>query len=96
MYNRYVPGKNGVYERHTIAEPCTEACDNQTPPCKPEPSVQREEIAQQQSCPNRKEISGMDLGDLLLLCIVILLVIDSEEDDVIPLLIMAAAFLFLQ
>ena len=96
MYNRYVPGKNGIYERHTVQEPKQETSCSEELQFKSDACSNKEEIAQQQSCPVRKTISGFDLGDLLLLCIVILLVIDSDEEDIFPLLIMAAAFLFQQ
>lgn len=93
MYNRYVPGHDGVYSRQTVAEP-EKPCsvqENTYTVCKEKP-----EIAQQHRRPFQNRSEGLDLGDLLLLCIVILLLIDCEEEDSIPLMIMAAAFLFLQ
>lgn len=93
MYNRYVPGHDGIYRRQTIAEAQT-ACPKQDEPqdtCENKP-----EIAQQQRRPCQSASGSFDLGDLLLLCIIILLLIDSDEDDSLPLLITAAALLFLQ
>lgn len=96
MYNRYIPGSNGVYERRTVhehqpkQEPCSLPASAEPPeeqPCCPS-SVQTK----------RKGFGGLslDTGDLLLLCIVLLLMIDSDGDDLLPLLITAAAFLFMQ
>ena len=89
MYNRYIPGSNGVYEKHSVLIPDAvqehasgNNCKEQTKrPCETGPQTLT---------------SGWDLGDLLLLCIVILLLLDSEDGDILPILIAAAAFLFLQ
>ncbi len=97
MYNRYVQGQNGSYERYSvpdISESCRQVIQEPTTAC--EEKQERTEIAQQQNCRDRKGLFGLDLGDLLLLCIVILLVIDCDEDDYFPILIMAAAFLMQQ
>lgn len=97
MYNRYVPGYNGTYQRHTIPDPATcrekteEMARSETVVCE-----QPTKSAQQQNTIRRSGFGDFDLGDLLLLCIVILLLIDSEEEDTLPLLIMAAVFLFWQ
>lgn len=90
MYNRYIPGSNGIYKRQSISVPEPEynarteaASENVHPPepaCKPEPTQHHK---------------GMDLGDLLLICIVVLILLDSEE-DVTPIIIAIAAYLFLQ
>ena len=91
MYNRYVPGSNGIYKRETVHEPLPQ------PPEKPAPThTEPQETAPQQdhNCQIRSE--GFDLGDLLLLCIIILLLIDSDEEDSFPFLIMAAAMLLQQ
>lgn len=96
MYNRYIPGTNGVYERRTVHEP-RQTADN----CSLAPS--QEEPHEQAACvkpvqPRRSSHGGLslDTGDLLLLCIVLLLMIDSDGDDILPLMITAAAFLFMQ
>lgn len=93
MYNRYVPGHDGIYRRQTVG-------DNEKPFKKQEiqtdTSEKKTEIAQQQRPPCRNKSEGLDLGDLLLLCIIILLLIDSDEEDSLPLLITAVALLFLQ
>ena len=93
MYNRYVPGHNGVYERHSIPDPPAVRQNSDIPYKPAEECAKKEETAQQQCSPNQTIGNGMDLGDLLLLCIVVLLLIDSEEEERIPLLIMAAALL---
>ena len=96
MYNRYVPGSNGVYQRHTVQEKPS-PCDTPVPvqqsvqDCTPE-SPQR----QQQPIVRQSGLFGLDWGDLLLFCIVLLLLLDSEEEDTLPILIMAAAFILLQ
>ena len=95
VYNRYVPGHNGIYERITVSEPVSQKqiCAE---PIKETPSSEREEKTKQQYHPREARQSGPDLGDILLLCIVMLLLIDSDEEETIPLLIMAAAFLLQQ
>ena len=91
MYNRYVPGHDGVYLRKTVEDTTPVInCEMTEPPEQPRVKT----VQQQKPCRNTSD--GFDLGDLLLLCIVILLLVDSDEDDSFPLLIMAAAFLFLQ
>ena len=94
MYNRYVPGSNGTYERRTVPDPPA-SCAHTPPP--PAPICEAEQKAEQQQTHIRQNsFSGFDLGDLLLLCIVILLLIDSDEEDMFPILIMVAAFLLQQ
>ena len=94
MYNRYVPGHDGIYHRKTVEDvrpvPC---CDPIGPSS--QPKCQPTQTGQQQK-PCRNAGDGFDLGDLLLLCIVVLLLVDCDEEESFPLLIMAAAFLFLQ
>lgn len=92
MYNRYVPGHDGSYRRHTVAEP--EKCP---PPSLPvEVSCEEHPTPPPKKRPVHSQTAGIDIGDLLLLCIVALLLIDSEEEDSVPLLIMAAVFLLSQ
>ncbi len=97
MYNRYVPGSNGLYQRHRVAD--TPAL---CPPQEPVREVVRAacpdetERAQQQPIVRQSGLFGMDWGDVLLLCIVLLLLVDSEEEDTLPILIMAAALVLLQ
>jgi hypothetical protein len=97
MYNRYVQGENGTYEKYTVPD-CSEKHEKTSyePTAVCEDRQEHREIAQQQNCRDHRKLLGFDLGDLLLLCIVILLVIDSDEDDFFPILIMAAAFLMQQ
>lgn len=92
MYNRYVPGYDGIYRRQTVTVETKEEPKSELPTASCEPPTE----TSQQRQPCRNATGGFDLGDLLLLCIIVLLLIDSEEDDGLPLLIMAAAFLFLQ
>ena len=97
MYNRYVQGQNGTYERYSVPDVSeTRKPVSNEPVDNCEEQREKTEIAQQQNCHDHKSLFGMDLGDLLLLCIVILLVIDCDEDDYFPILIMAAAFLMQQ
>ena len=95
MYNRYVPGHNGVYERITVSDFVSQR-QSSVEPAAETPSCEPEEKTKQQHSPREARQSGPDLGDILLLCIVMLLLIDSDEEETIPLLIMAAAFLLQQ
>ncbi len=96
MYNRYIPGSNGVYERRTVHEhqSKSEQCSLPTSTEPPEEQVCCSPAVQAK----RRNFGGLslDTGDLLLLCIVLLLMIDSDGDDLLPLLITAAALLFMQ
>lgn len=94
MYNRYIPGSNGIYERKTVITPqetkteCQQVQPTQTPAsCVETPS-------QQTNCCRKLFSQGLDIGDILLLCIILLLMVDSEEEDALPLLIAAAVVLF--
>ena len=89
MYNRYIPGTNGIYERQSIPEPVRSA---------PTPEPQLCQTGELPKEPERIKpcSTGPDLGDLLLLCIILLLMVDSEQEDLTSILITAAAFLFLQ
>lgn len=92
MYNRYIPGTNGVYERRTVPDSMqakSESCVH--PQTEPECSIPCNREATQKC---QGLLRGMDLGDLLLICIILLLLVDAEEEDIIPLLIVAAVFLF--
>ena len=93
MYNRYVPGHDGIYRRQTVTEKATTKTNCQE--LSSDPCDEKKDLTQQRP-PCRTVTDTFDLGDLLLLCIVILLLIDSEDEDKLPLLIMAAVFLFLQ
>lgn len=98
IYNRYIPGANGSYQRQTVEEqkrhglppelPAQTACERKEAACVPEETPWNEFGV-------RRQQPKLDLGDLLLLCIVLLLLIDSEEDDMLSVLVTAAAFLFL-
>ena len=96
MYNRYIPGTNGVYERRTVHEPQPQRRQVQSEnTCVTEPSVPICQETSVKPCPKKSFLpQGIDIGDLLLLCIVLLLMVDSDEDDILPLLITAVAFLF--
>lgn len=95
MYNRYIPGTNGAYQRSVIQESRSEPG-----PCIPKPpiSVPKSDDTcaiplKEQPVVNRKS-AGIDLGDLLLLCVVLLILLDCEQEDTLPILLTAAAFLF--
>jgi len=94
MYNRYIPGTGGVYERRIVEEP------KRTAPCpvpkeEPLPEPIRPEPPQP-SCCRSAPVQGLDPGDLLVLAVILLMMLDSDgEEDLTPVLITAAAFLLL-
>ncbi len=90
MYNRYIPGPGGVYQRQTVQEP-EKRREVESPQPLPCPAQGR----QNASLLRRLLPPGMDTGDLLLLCIVLLMMMDCEEDDTMTLLLTVAAFCFL-
>lgn len=91
MYNRYIPGSDGIYKRHQIITqtplPEQKACAENNSACS---------VAVQTPPKFINSHGKHDIGDLLLLCIVILILLDSEEDDMLTILITVAAYLFLQ
>lgn len=110
MYNRYIPGANGTFQRTIVDDRPPQ------PPRTPQPELPREEgpcpppkqeaqpvCEAPLACPERTNEHilrrllprGIDLGDLLALLIVLLLLIDSEEDDTLTVLVTIAAFLLL-
>ncbi len=97
MYNHYIPGSAGVYERRTVEEPKK---DLPCPPF-PKPEPEPEPPCEQPECVRREQPAqtggpfSIDLGDLLLLCIVLLILLDCDGEDHTSLLITAAAFLLL-
>ena len=92
MYNRYIPGTNGYYERKTVTLPKP---DVHPVPQSPKTDNSQKEYASEKTKTIYKQ-DNWDMGDLLLLAVIILLLIDSEEDDFPTLLLTAVAFLFLQ
>lgn len=91
MYNHYIPGSSGIYQRKTIEEPKKDL------PCPKPPELPPPKQTTQQERPvSTGGPFHMDLGDLLLLCVVLLVMFDSEEEDWTALLITAAAFLLSQ
>lgn len=96
MYNRYIPGANGVYECHSVPEPEHKQIQDAT--LKRSPSENRTDERPESNlvqCP-KKQNQSMDLGDMLILCIILLLLIDCDQEDISSILVTAAAFLFLQ
>lgn len=93
MYNRYIPGTNGIYERKTVQEP---TISTQGPHKEITAEIDTcRKITEENRCCNKKLLpSGIDIGDILVLCIILLLLLDSDEDDIVPLLITAVVFLF--
>lgn len=96
MYNRYIPGTGGVYERRIVEEP------KKQPPCpavKEEPAPEPPENCStppQKPCRPAAPGRGLDLGDLLVLAVILLMMLDSDgEEDLTAVLITAAAFLLL-
>lgn len=94
MYNRYIPGNNGTYERRMVPEQISRQQQPREPEnCKAEPPCVQER--NDRPCSTRSLLpQGIDIGDLLLLCIVLLLMLDSEEEDILPLLATVVIFLF--
>ena len=89
MYNRYIPGSNGVYKRIPTAETAeTKTCTAESGACSATVRTPPTEC--------RHSHKGSDMGDLLVLCIVILLLLDSDGEDMLTILVAAAAFMFLQ
>jgi len=89
IYNRYIPGSNGIYKRHSITIP-----DETTHECSINHPVAEEKKTSEHQM--HYQTSGIDLGDILLLCIVILLISESDGDDILPILAAVAAFFFIQ
>lgn len=86
MYNRYIPGTNGHYERQIVSPPQPE----RPPAPLPEQPISK-------PCASADPpAQGPDMGDLLLLCVLLLLLLDSDGEDMGTLLLTAAAFVFLQ
>lgn len=93
MYNRYIPGTDGTFQRMTVTT-CTppEATEK---PCAAE-RQSSEPCGEARARPLRALLpKGMDTGDLLLLAIVLLLLIDGEEDDTLSVLLTLAAFILM-
>ena len=90
VYNRYIPGADGRFQRTVVEKPC--------PP--PQPPVPRPPqlpgCAEKDGSFLRKLLpQGFDTGDLLILLILLLLLIDGDEDDTVSVLLTFAAFLLL-
>ena len=93
MYNRYIPGTNGVYERQIVREPDRKPASD---PCPKEISAETNPVRESATAHSSPvSVPALDIGDLLLLCILLLLLLDSDQDDILSILITAAAFLFL-
>ena len=93
VYNRYIPGVDGRFQRTVVEKPC--------PPPMPEPPAecappQPPGCAEKDGSFLRKLLpQGFDTGDLLILLILLLLLIDGDEDDTVSVLLTFAAFLLL-
>lgn len=93
MYNRYIPGNNGIYQRQVVEEPHPKSsCPVPPPPCEAPP----ENCTPSPTCQSQGLFAGLDLGDVLLLCVILLLLLDADQDDMLSLLIMAVAFILFQ
>ena len=93
VYNRYIPGADGRFQRTVVEKPCP-------PPMPPQPPVPRPTqppgCAEKDGSFLRKLLpQGFDTGDLLILLILLLLLIDGDEDDTVSVLLTFAAFLLL-
>lgn len=89
MYNRYIPGCNGIYERHEVPSP------NQPQYAVPSRLEENSELGKKQTNVGYrpKRVQQFDLGDLLLLCVFLLILLDSDEEDPLLPIIAAAAFI---
>ena len=94
MYNHYIPGSAGIYERRTVEEPKKDLPCPQPPPEPELPCRQPEHVRRKQLAQTGGPFS-MDLGDLLLLCVILLILLDCDGEDHTSMLITAAAFLLL-
>lgn len=93
MYNRYIPGTNGIYERRSVQEP-SKPTEKQIAAQETNANIFQQNTDNGKCCMKKQLSSGIDLGDILVLCIILLLLLDSDEDDIFPLLITAIVFLF--
>ena len=107
MYNRYIPGQNGVYERRivqdkpapipVVSEPAAEPCiaEPVIESRAPEPEPCPPQAAQRGSFLQRHLPKNLDTGDLLVILILALLLLDGDESDSTSLILTAVAFAFL-
>ena len=91
MYNRYIPGSNGIYERHEVPSP-TQKQHPMPSPVQSEVNCESE-TKQAQIGYRPQQTQQFDPGDLLLLCIILLILLDADEEDPLLLIIAAAAFI---
>ena len=89
IYNRYIPGSDGVYKRH-----CVSTAEEK--PKHATISVEAKPDNTESKHPGCSRQHGIDLGDILLLCIVILLISEADGDDTLSILAAIAAFIFIQ
>lgn len=95
MYNRYIPGNNGIYQRQIVEDPQQEIpCADSQNTCETPPETHT--ASSPFGCQSQGFWGGLDLGDVLLLCVILLLLLDADQDDMFSLLITAAAFILLQ
>lgn len=104
MYNRYIPGQNGVYRRQIIPEPQPEPKDESTQQTPLFTQAQAVSIPTQNAATGKSRLpfsldrllpQKLETGDLLVLLILLLILVDGETDDPLPILLMIAAFMFL-
>ena len=98
MYNRYIPQRDGTYQRH-------QAPDKQPSPPKPQPSVPQSSppaTPLPQQVPSPRPVGGFlrnllprefDTGDLIVVLLLLLMAGDSEEERNTALLTLALYFL---
>ena len=96
MYNRYVPGSNGVYERKIVEDPPLRPQPPAAPPPEQQESAPTVCSSPVHTAPRQSPMANLDLGDLLLLCIVLLLLLDAQDEDMLTVIVTVVAFLFLQ
>lgn len=101
MYNRYIPGADGTFQRMTVASssPASGGGEVQRPvPTEfTVPICEDKRNTEPESGHFLKKLfpAGCELGDLLLLAVLLLLLVDGEEDNTLSILLTAAAFFLL-
>ena len=108
MYNRYIPGANGTFQRTVVDDrppqpppPPPQPAPPETTICPPPEHDQQPECVPAPGCAENTATHilrrflprGVDIGELLALCIVLLLLVDSDQDDTLTVLITIAVFL---
>ena len=96
VYNRYIPGTDGVYRRIPVSCAQAESASPPKPPEREPPPLPPKPEPEPCCLPGplqRVLPQNLDTGDLLIGLILLLLLLDGDEQDSPTLLLAAAAFL---